>query len=470
MLTTEPKPPSISLWRDIKESLAGTELDFTTGSIGRAILILSIPMVLEMMMESIFAVVDIFFVAKLGADAVAAVGLTESILTLVYTVAMGFSMATTAVISRRIGEKNHEGAATSAVQAIILSVVVSLPISIVGIFYSKQLLALMGASQAIVDEMYMYAAIMLGGNVVVMLLFVVNAVFRGAGDAAISLRALVIANLLNIVLDPLLIFGIGPFPELGIAGAAIATTIGRGIGVLYQFKVLFGSKARIQIAKKHLVLHSEILSNIFRVSLGGMGQFFISTASWIGLIRIISEFGSNALAGYTIAIRILIFSLLPSWGMSNAAATLVGQNLGAHKPERAEKSTWISAYVNMAFLGLIGMLFFFMAQTLVAIFTDDAAVIETGASCLKILSYGCVFYAFGMVAVQSFNGAGDTKTPTIINFFCFWMLEIPLAYFLALPLGIGENGVFYSIVIAESSMAVAGYILFRKGKWKNTTI
>lgn len=470
MLNTEPKPTSISLWRDIKESLAGTELDFTTGSIGRAILILSIPMVLEMMMESIFAVVDIFFVAKLGADAVAAVGLTESILTLVYTVAMGFSMATTAIISRRIGEKNREAAARSAVQAIILSIVVSLPISIFGIFYSKQLLALMGASQVIVDEMYMYAAIMLGGNVVVMLLFVINAIFRGAGDAAISLRALVIANLLNIVLDPLLIFGIGPFPELGIAGAAIATTIGRGIGVLYQLKVLFGTKGRIHIAKKHLVVHSEILSNIFKVSLGGMGQFFISTASWIGLIRIISEFGSIALAGYTIAIRILIFSLLPSWGMSNAAATLVGQNLGANQPERAEKSTWISAYVNMAFLGLIGILFFFMSPTLVEIFTDDAAIIETGANCLKILSYGCVFYAFGMVAVQSFNGAGDTKTPTIINFFCFWILEIPLAYFLALPLGIGENGIFYSIVIAESSMAVAGYILFRKGKWKNTTI
>lgn len=470
MLNTEPKPTSISLWRDIKESLAGTELDFTTGSIGRAILILSIPMVLEMMMESIFAVVDIFFVAKLGADAVAAVGLTESILTLVYTVAMGFSMATTAIISRRIGEKNREAAAKSAVQAIILSVVVSLPISIVGIFYSKQLLALMGASQAIVDEMYMYAAIMLGSNVVVILLFVINAIFRGAGDAAISLRALVIANLLNIVLDPLLIFGIGPFPELGIAGAAIATTIGRGIGVLYQLKVLFGTKGRIHIAKKHLVVHSEILSNIFKVSLGGMGQFFISTASWIGLIRIISEFGSIALAGYTIAIRILLFSLLPSWGMSNAAATLVGQNLGANQPERAEKSTWISAYVNMAFLGLIGMLFFFMSPTLVEIFTDDAAIIETGANCLKILSYGCVFYAFGMVAVQSFNGAGDTKTPTIINFFCFWVLEIPLAYFLALPLGIGENGIFYSIVIAESSMAVAGYILFRKGKWKNTTV
>lgn len=462
--------PTNSLWVDIKASLTGTELDFTTGNITRAIVILSIPMVLEMMMESIFAVVDIYFVSKLGADAVATVGITESVLTLVYAVAIGFSMATTAIISRRIGEKNKDEAARAAFQAILVCLFISAPIALLGIFYSKDILLLMGANTNIVDNLSTYTAIMLGSNIVIMFLFVINSIFRGAGDAAIAMRVLWIANGINIVLDPLLIFGYGPFPELGIAGAAVATTIGRGVGVAYQFYRLFDGRGRIQILRKHFVLQTEILKRMIRVSIGGISQFLIATASWIALVRIIAEFGSIALAGYTIAIRILIFSILPSWGMSNAAATLVGQNLGAKQPERAEKSTWISAIINMIFLGTVGVIFLIFSENLVQIFTDDVAIIKIGAKCLKIISYGYVMYAFGMVIVQAFNGAGDTKTPTLINLICFWIIEIPLAYFLAITLQWNEEGVFYSIVVAESLLGVIGFILFRRGNWKKTNV
>lgn len=459
-----------SLWSDIKTSLSGTDKDFTKGSIGRAILVLSIPMVLEMLMESVFAVFDIFFVSKLGADAIATVGITESLMTLIYAIAIGFAMSTTALVSRRFGEKNYDKASVTAVQAILVALFVSIPIALLGGFFAPQLLTLMGAEGAIVTEFSAYTTIMFSTNFVIMLIFVINAVFRGAGDANVAMKTLILANIINIILDPLLIFGIWIFPELGIAGAAIATSIGRGIGVGYQFYKLFDGKTRINLLKKHLVAQWDVIWNLVRVSLGGIGQFIIATSSWVGLVRIIAEFGSVSLAGYTIAIRILIFSILPSWGMSNAAATLVGQNLGAGQPERAEKSTWISAFANMIFLGLVGILFFTNAELLMKIFTSDVDIISIGAQCLRIMSYGYLAYGFGMVIIQAFNGAGDTLTPTLINLICFWMIEIPLAYILAIQLGLAEEGVFYSIVIAESLLGIIGFILFKRGKWKTTQV
>lgn len=454
------------LWHDVTSSIKGIEYDFTQGSIGRAILLLSIPMVLEMSMESIFAVVDIFFVAQLGPEAIATVGLTESMLTIIYAIAIGLSMATTAIVSRRIGEKDKEGAAVSAVQSILVSAIVSLPIALLGLFYSQELLRLMGASETIVHELTGYTTIMLSFNGVIMLLFIINAVFRGAGDAAISMRVLWVANILNIILDPLFIFGIGPFPELGVMGAAVATTIGRGLGVAFQFYQLSQKSQRISIKKQHWRLSVPVMKRLFQLSIGGIGQYLIATSSWIGLVRIIAEFGSEALAGYTIAIRIIIFSLLPSWGMSNAAATLVGQNLGAGKPDRAEKSVWITALFNMAVLMLIGVLFYIFATELVMLFTNEQAVIKIGAQCLRVICFGYLFYSWGMIMAQAFNGAGDTTTPTLLNFVCFWAVEIPLAYFLAMTLSYEEFGVFFSIVVAESLLGVLGIWMFRKGTWK----
>lgn len=454
------------LWRAILESISGTDHDFTEGNIKRAILLLSIPMVLEMVMESVFAVVDIFFVSKLGTHAVATVGITESLMTIVYAIGMGLGVGTTALVARRIGEKNHEGASVVAFQAILTGLIISMLIAIPGAIFASRLLELMGAEDEMVRDGFMYTAIMLGSNGIIMLLFIINAVFRSSGDAVLSMRVLWLANLINIILDPLLILGIGPFPELGIKGAAIATATGRGIGVAYQFWLLFNRKGRIQLKIRHLFVQVRVLISLIRLSLGGIGQSLIATTSWIGLVRIIAEFGSGAIAGYTIAIRVVIFTLLPSWGLSNAAATLVGQNLGAKKPARAQQSVWLTARINMIFMGFVSVVFILAPAFFIRIFIQDPEIVEFGAVCLRIISYGFVFYGMGMVMIQALNGAGDTGTPVVINLLCFWMIEIPLAYLLALRWGVAENGVYIAIIIAETLMALIAAIIFQKGKWK----
>lgn len=469
-IASEPAVQSRGLVRDLWDAIRGTAMDYTQGSIGRAILLLSIPMMLEMCMESVFAVVDVYFVSSLGASAIATVGLTESILTLIYAVGIGLAMGTTALVARRIGEKSPKEAADAAVQAIIVACAASIPFSIAGIFFAKDLLRLMGGNEWVLEHGYRYAVWMLGGNAVIMLLFVINAIFRGAGDAAIAMRVLWIANGINIVLDPMLIFGWGPFPELGIEGAAIATNIGRGVGVLLQLFVLFRGGKHIRVVVSQMRVNGEVMWRLVRTSLGGIGQFIIATSSWVFLVRIVSEFGSDAVAGYTIAVRIFIFTLLPAWGLSNAAATLVGQNLGAKQPERAAKSVWITGTVNMVFLAIVSVVYVLLAEPLVRIFTDDPAVIAPGAECLRIVSYGYLIYAWGMVMPQAFNGAGDTITPTKINFVCFWLVEIPLAYLLAMTWELGPTGVWWSIVIAESLVGVTGIWLFRRGKWKLTVV
>ncbi|MEA3444021.1 MAG: MATE family efflux transporter [Bacteroidota bacterium] len=464
------KKPSLKvnqIYKDIIESISGTEKDFTKGSLRKAIFLLSIPMVLEMIWESLFAISDIYFVSRLGAEAVAAVGITESLITIVYSIGIGLSMATTALVSRRIGEKKPEEAAKTAFHGILSGIIASLVIAIPGAIFAPELLNLMGASKQIVDELSGYTSIMLGGNVVIMLLFIINAVFRSSGDAAISMRVLMIANIINIILDPCLIFGIGPFPELGIEGAAIATNIGRGLAVSYQFYLLFSGKSkRITLRKEHCVPNFRLMKKLIKVSLGGIGQILIATTSWIGLVRIISVFGSEAIAGYTIGIRIIVFSILPSMGISNATATLVGQNLGAKKPDRAEQSVWLTGKINMLLLGAISVIFINFPSIFVRFFTSEPSVVQSASMCLRIVSIGFLAYGFGMVLINSFNGAGDTKTPTIINILCFWLIEIPLAYILAIYFDIGENGVFYSIVTAETIMTIIAFVLFKQGKWK----
>lgn len=455
-----------SLWSSIGEAVRGSHQDFTAGNLNRAILLLAIPMVLEMVLESLFAVVDVFFVARLGADAIATVGLTESLLSLVFAVGLGLSLSTTAMVARRIGEKDPEGAAVAGVQAIVLGLGVSLAIGIPCLIYAPGLLRLMGASPAVVAVGTGYARIALGGSGAILMLFLNNAIFRGAGDAAIAMRLLWVSNILNLVLDPCLIFGLGPFPKLGVTGAALATFSGRSIGVLYQIYRLLRGTERIRILRRQIRVEWGVLLRLVRVSLTGISQFIIAHTSWIGLVRIVSVFGSAALAGYTIAIRILIFIILPSWGLSNAAATLVGQNLGAKQPERAEKSVWRTSFYNMVFLGSVGIFFLIFAGPVIRLFTQDPAVAPLAVAALRLLSYGNIGYAYGMVMLQAFNGAGDTVTPTIVNLFGFWCLEIPLAYALALPGGMKANGVSVAIVAAEAAVAVSGIVLFRRGRWK----
>ncbi|MCB1182217.1 MATE family efflux transporter [bacterium] len=454
----------------LRESLAGGERDYTTETIGRAVVLLAVPMVLEMLMESAFAVADVYFVARLGVDAVAAVGQTEAMITLIYAVAVGLSMSTTAMVARRIGEKDRDGAADTTVQAMGLGVVVAAAIAVPGALFAPQLLHLMGGSAELVAGGQGYTRVMLAGNVSIVLLFLLNAVFRGAGDAALAMRVLWLANGINIVLDPCLIFGWGPFPELGLTGAAVATTIGRSVGVAYQLHLLFRGRGTVAVARRHLALHGRIMLRLLRISLGGIGQFLISTSSWVLLMRLVGDFGAVAVAGYTIAIRIIVVALMPSWGVSNAAATLVGQNLGAGHPDRAAASVWRVGFYNAGFLVSVAVVFILGAERLVGLFTAEPAVIAVGATALRFIAYGYPFYAFGMVMTQAFNGAGDTTTPTAINFFCYWCFQLPLALFLSHRTTLGAEGVFLAILVAEMALTVTGILVFRRGAWRDREV
>lgn len=459
-----------SIWQELRNAIRGTEADYTQISLKRAVFLLAVPMILELVMESTFAVVDIYFVGKLGASAVATVGLTETYLFLLYSIAMGLSTAVTAIIARRIGEKNKEEAGISAIQAVFLAILASVPFAIAGIFFAKELLTVMGADEWTIKNGYRYTQWMLGGNVVIMLIFVINAIFRGAGDAAIAMRILFISNIINIVLDPILIFGLGPFPALGIEGAAIATNIGRGTGVLIQLWALLKGGKHIKTKLSQLYWDAKIIFNILKTSIGGIGQMIVAMTSWIFLMRILSEIGSEAVAGATIAIRIMMFTLMPAWGLSNAAATLVGQNLGAGNPERAESAVWKTGFYNMIFLIGVSVVYFFFNQSLVNFFTNDKAVLAIGAEWLRILSFSYFVYGWWMVSVQAFNGAGDTKTPTKINIVFFWLIQIPLSYFLAVTLDWEHSGVFWGVFISETSVGLFTLWLFKKGSWKTVKV
>lgn len=461
--STEKSP---GIWATLREAVRGAEIDYTTAPVGRAVILLSVPMVLEMAMESIFAIADVFWVAHLGADAVATVGLTESMLTIIYTAAMGLSIGATALVARRTGEHDPEAAAHAAGQSILLGLAVAAAIAVLAAPNADALLRLMGASETVVATGGRFTRIMLGGNATVLLLFLLNAVFRGAGDAAIAMRVLILGNALNIVLGPCFIFGLGPFPEMGVAGAAVATNLGRGTAVLYQLHVLTGGRGRVQLRGRHLRIDVGAMRAMLRLSGLGTVQILISTASYIGLVRILSIFGSAALAGYTIGIRLIIFALLPAFGISNAAATMVGQNLGAGQPARAEAAVWTAARINMVFLGAVGLVFLVFAPFITSLFTTDPLVQPFAIGCLRTVSLGFVFYAGGMVLTSAFNGAGDTWTPTVINLFVFWLFEIPLAWFLARRAGFGPSGVFIALTVSYSLLAVVSLILFRRGAWK----
>lgn len=454
----------------MRDALRGGHHDYTSTPLGRAIMLLAIPMVMEMIMESVFAVVDVFFVSRLGPDAVATVGLTESMLALIYTVAMGLGIGVMATVARRIGEKKPDEAADAAVQGIALGIGVAMIISLLGITFAPDLLRIMGASPSVIATGSNYTRTMLGGNVVILLLFLINSIFRGSGDAAIAMRVLWLANGINIVLAPSLIFGVGPLPELGVTGAAVGTTIGRGTGVLFALYNLSRPGRAVTVRRSHLKLHPSVMLALVKLSGSGMFQVFVATASWIGLVRIISTFGSAAVAGYTIGIRIILFALLPSWGLANAAATMVGQNLGAGKPDRAEKAVKLAGKYNMVFLGLVSLLFVIGAPLIIGWFTHDPAVTPNAINCLRIVSLGFVFYAWGMVLTNSFNGAGDTWTPTLINLGCFWALEIPLAWFLAEHTSAGPAGAFWAVTVAFSMVAVVSAVLFKRGKWKTMRV
>ena len=465
-----PHPNSDNWWALLKKALQGQAHDYTQGNLSQAIFLLAIPMVFEMLMESVFALVDIYFVSQVSTNAVATIGLTESVVTLIYAVAVGISMAATAIVARRIGEGDAEGAKNAASQVIYLGVAVSTVFGLIGMYFAKEILSLMHAAPDLIAEGYAYTQILIGGNMTIVLLFLINAIFRGAGHASYAMWVLVVSNGLNILLDPLFIFGWGPIPAMGVKGAAIATTIGRGTAVVVQLLLLWLGKSQVQLAWRHLKLQWQIVSRLIRLSWGGIGQFLIGTSSWVFLMRIMSEFGSEVLAGYTIAIRILMFSLMPAWGLSNAAATLVGQNLGAQAPERAEKAVWKTSTYNAFFMGSLSLIFLLFSETIVGFFTTDSFIRDTASLCLRVFASGYVFYAFGMVMIQSFNGAGDTQTPTYINFVCFWLFQIPFAYITALYLEWGIIGVLIAIVLSEIALTLISAYYFRQGKWKTTQV
>lgn len=459
------------LFRLFRQAIKGDVKDFTVGSIDKAIFLLAVPMVMEMALESLFAIVDIYFVNKVGEHAVATVILTESVLTIMYSVAWGLAMGVTAMVARRAGEKNFEAAGEIAGQAILICLAFSFIISIIGISFPKELLGFMGAQPEAIETGYRFPQIMLGTNFVIVLLFVNNGIFRGVGDAAVAMRALWIANIINIILDPLFILGVGPFPKLGVNGAAVATSIGRGVGVLYQLYFLTKGTGLVKVLRKHFIAKWEIIRQIFKISAGGMAQFIIGSCSWIFLNKVVAESGDSKIVdGYGTAIRICIFTLLPAWGMANAAATLVGQNLGAGLPQRAEKSVWRTAFITALFFLLVGIIFFLFGENLMRFFSQDEVVVATGKQCLLYLSVGYLFFAYGMVITQSFNGAGDTMTPTILNLFVFWMLQIPLAFVLAKIWKWGPTGVYVSICVAEGVLAIVSVIIFKKGKWKKMKV
>jgi putative MATE family efflux protein len=459
-----------SKWSILKEALAGTHQDFTEGNLSRAIALLAIPTILELGMESTFGLVDAFWVAKLGPDAIAAVGLTESLIVLIFSVAMGLSMAATATVARRIGEKDAEGAAVAAVQAIACGLAIAAAAGVGGALVAPQLLGLMHATPEVIAVGSAYTRLILGGNASIILLFLINGIFRGSGDATSAMRTLWLANLINLALDPCLIYGWWFFPKLGVTGAAVATTTGRTIGVIYQLSLLCGQRGRVAVAQRHLRVDRAALKRLLRLSGTATMQYFIGMASWVTLARLNAAFGSAAVAGYTLSIRIILFALMPSWGICSAAATLVGQNLGAKRPERSERSVWLAGCYNMAFLTVVAVAFYMLARPIIGRFTNDPAVLAVGTACLKLVSLGYPFYAWGMTMEQAFNGAGDTKTPMFMNFFCYWLLQVPLAWWLAMREGLGPQGVYLAICGAESVVAIVGVALFWRGTWKEIDV
>ena len=458
------------LWGDVRDAVRAVPRDYTSGSLGRAVLLLAVPMVLEMGMQSVFSVVDVYFVGRLGPEAVAVLGLSDSLIALVFAVSMGLSMGAAAMVARRIGEGSPERASAAAVQAIAAGCAVSFAIGVAGVVWASDLLVLLGATPELAASGRTFTAIMLGGCVTVTLLFMINGIFRGAGDPVLAMRALWLANLVNIVLDPILIFGLGPIPAFGLEGAAIATTVGRGLGVAYQLRVLTSGNGRLAVDWRRARIETQTMLRLLRVSGIGIAQYLVGTASFVGLIRILAPFGDTVLAGYTVAVRIIIFVLLPVWGVGNAAATLVGQNLGAGQPDRAERAVWFTARLNTVLLGIVGVIFVVFARPIVGLLATDPEVVVLAAACLRIVACSYVFWGFGLVTVLAFNGAGDTTTPTWINFFVYWIVQLPLAWALAGPVGLGPPGVFITIAVCQTLMAVVGVLAFRRGRWKTRVL